>query len=290
MQPFRSDYWRPSRLKAAAAFMLLASLSFAPFAMAQEPPPQPVQGQAPAAAPQGGDRIGRLEAQIGELQAMVAALQSLVKQSPDARLPQESEAAAAMPASGAADPGVTSRLDVLETQMGAITSQLDMMTQQLGALQGRLNSGGDAGGGGGGVADPNAPQPLAPVPGQPQQPLPGEGYGRQGMAPASPEGARVASAGQGEQFTSSIFTRDEAPSPPGMPEDAPVPLSASDNPPGTRMAALPSGGDAVSLYNEAYSDLQRSDYASAEIGFRKLLARFPADPLAGNAQYWLGES
>ena len=53
---------------------------------------------------------------------------------------------------------------------------------------------------------------------------------------------------------------------------------------------LSPNSDPVSLYNEGYGDLLRRDYASAEIAFRKIVARFPQDALAGKAQYWLGES
>ena len=34
----------------------------------------------------------------------------------------------------------------------------------------------------------------------------------------------------------------------------------------------------------------QKDYASAEIAFSQLVDAYPNDPLASNAQYWLGES
>ena len=57
-----------------------------------------------------------------------------------------------------------------------------------------------------------------------------------------------------------------------------------------RLAAVPSGVDAASLYSQGYGQLLQRDYAGAEASFRALVQRFPADPLAGKAQYWLGES
>ncbi len=43
-------------------------------------------------------------------------------------------------------------------------------------------------------------------------------------------------------------------------------------------------------YNYAYKLLVQSDYVDAEAAFREFLGAHPQDPLAGNAQYWLGET
>jgi tol-pal system protein YbgF len=44
------------------------------------------------------------------------------------------------------------------------------------------------------------------------------------------------------------------------------------------------------LYETAYGYLLQRDYGAAEAAFEEVLRRHPSDPLAGNAQYWLGES
>ncbi len=44
------------------------------------------------------------------------------------------------------------------------------------------------------------------------------------------------------------------------------------------------------LYEQAYGYLLQKDYASAQTGFEDFLQRHPGHQLAGNAQYWLGES
>ena len=49
-------------------------------------------------------------------------------------------------------------------------------------------------------------------------------------------------------------------------------------------------GNPKQLYETAYAQLLQQDYASAEAAFDDFLKRFPGDALAGNAQYWLGES
>jgi len=55
------------------------------------------------------------------------------------------------------------------------------------------------------------------------------------------------------------------------------------------MAALPDS-DVHSLYERGYGALSQRDYTGAEAAFRQLVESYPKDPLAGNAQYWIGES
>ncbi len=63
---------------------------------------------------------------------------------------------------------------------------------------------------------------------------------------------------------------------------------ASDTlrPPG---ADMPSGS-ASAQYNAAFGLLRKADYEGAEEALRGFIRQYPNDPLAGNAQYWLGES
>jgi len=44
------------------------------------------------------------------------------------------------------------------------------------------------------------------------------------------------------------------------------------------------------LYEQGYGDYLRRDYAGAEASFGKLVKTHPDDPLAGSAQYWVGET
>ena len=44
------------------------------------------------------------------------------------------------------------------------------------------------------------------------------------------------------------------------------------------------------MYNDAFKKLQDGDYAGAERGFKAFLQSNPKHTLAGNAQYWLGET
>jgi tol-pal system protein YbgF len=58
-------------------------------------------------------------------------------------------------------------------------------------------------------------------------------------------------------------------------------------------AAAPAAGSGSSgdqAYHDAFKLLQDGDYAGAERGFRSFVQRNPQSPLAGSAEYWLGET
>jgi len=50
------------------------------------------------------------------------------------------------------------------------------------------------------------------------------------------------------------------------------------------------GDNADALYERSYESLLRRQFADAETGFRSFLEKNPEHSLAGNAQYWLGET
>lgn len=47
---------------------------------------------------------------------------------------------------------------------------------------------------------------------------------------------------------------------------------------------------AAEIYQKGLEALKAADYAAAEENFNKILTKHPHDKLAGNAQYWLGET
>lgn len=59
---------------------------------------------------------------------------------------------------------------------------------------------------------------------------------------------------------------------------------------GTVVAALPSTNDPEEVYRNSYQFILSGDYPTAEQGFRDHIARFPKDPKAADAHYWLGEA
>lgn len=80
----------------------------------------------------------------------------------------------------------------------------------------------------------------------------------------------------------------------GRPGGAPRPPSQAAAPPPAQPAAPPAAAQGAAageqLYNDAFKKLQDGDYPGAERGFKAFLQSNPRHTLAGNAQYWLGET
>jgi tol-pal system protein YbgF len=75
----------------------------------------------------------------------------------------------------------------------------------------------------------------------------------------------------------------------GVPPPRPNTQAAAPPPP-PPSAAAPSAAGGDQLYNDAFKKLQDGDYGGAERGFKAFLQSNPKHTLAGNAQYWLGET
>ncbi len=80
--------------------------------------------------------------------------------------------------------------------------------------------------------------------------------------------------------------------PPGSP---PRPAQSALEPAGTAGAGAPSSsilrsGSASDQYNFAFGLLKQADYSAAEEALKNFIRQHPDDPLAGSAQYWLGET
>ena len=52
---------------------------------------------------------------------------------------------------------------------------------------------------------------------------------------------------------------------------------------------MPSGSTSEQ-YNQAFGLLKQADYPAAEVALKAFVEQHPNDPMAGNAQYWLGET
>jgi tol-pal system protein YbgF len=264
---------------------MAALLATAPVVAQQGPPvqrPLPAPQPTPkAATPRDGgqsgeaalrQRVEQLEEQLVDMQVVVGTLESLAKGAPapvGASMPGRGNAGAAA-ALNAADAG---RLDGLETQLQALAAQLENLQEQMRALAGRS-----------GALAPsstfaNAEPPKGARVGEAGPPPPGRaGFGAVTVSPG----------GQGQRDDI-----DQLLSQPGAP-----PPMAAPSVGGAIAAAAPfPGGGAPEadvapkqLYETAYGYLLQRDYGAAEAAFEDFLQRFPGDPLAGNAQYWLGES
>jgi len=259
---------------------LLAS-SLGSLAAAQQPQPgQPPRVQAPPAvtapkatappreaAPAGDaalrQRIEQLEEQLVDMQVVVGTLESLARGATAPAPGAGRQAPGPAAAIGAADAG---RLDGIETQIRALAAQLEHVQEQVRAL---------AAGAGALPQAANEPPGVAPRPGRPQI----------DSSPPQPERT-----GFGSVTVSPDARKDEI----DRILNAPPPSGA---PPGPHVAAAPQPGvpsepdmSPKQLYETAYGHLLQRDYGAAEAAFNEFLHRHPNDPLAGNAQYWLGES
>jgi tol-pal system protein YbgF len=79
----------------------------------------------------------------------------------------------------------------------------------------------------------------------------------------------------------------------GGPRPSPSPSAGPPPPPPPQASAGPppaGGATGDQLYHDAFKMLQDGDYAGAEKAFKTFVQRNPQHVLAGNAQYWLGET
>ncbi|CAM5411626.1 Cell division coordinator CpoB [Mycolicibacterium aubagnense] len=74
------------------------------------------------------------------------------------------------------------------------------------------------------------------------------------------------------------------------PADVPNSAPASPAQGGGVVASLPSTNSPDELYRNSYQFVLSGDYNTAEQGFRQHIQRYPSDPKAADAHYWLGES
>ncbi len=83
-------------------------------------------------------------------------------------------------------------------------------------------------------------------------------------------------------------TAIEASRTPDAPIDTNAATAASASDPGS-VQDLPTDNSAT-LYDASFQALREQKYDRAEAGFKEFLKRYSNDTLAGNAQYWLGET
>lgn len=149
----------------------------------------------------------------------------------------------------------SARIDALETQVRALTAQIEQLSDQIRAL----------GGGTGMVTRSVEQEPLSAGSSQSVavDPEVNLGFG----ATIIREGA---DGGSGDPIGQILR------------EDVPTDFGSQ--------YAFAAPGDPKQDYEVAYGYLLQQNYGAAEKAFEEFLQRYPNDPLAGNAQYWLGES
>jgi tol-pal system protein YbgF len=175
---------------------------------------------------------------------------------------------------------VDQRLNAMQDQMRELTGRIEELTNEVNQLHAQLDRQASdtdvrfrqlqAGGGGATSLAPPGP-PDAGIAELPPQPKPPPGAGADFSQPPSRSGNLGTLPGPGPGRR------------PPPPDEPPPPQTA------TAGGALPPG-NAQDQYNYAMGLLTEANYPAAEQAMRAFVQRYPKDPLAGNAQYWLGES
>lgn len=268
------------RKSICASLVLALPALLVPVASAHAQAPVPVQSPsggkvAPAAAkakpaakaegapaPSGGggegglrQRVEQLEEQLVDMNVMIGTLESLAKSGGTAAAVPRIAAPSGGGGLGASD---AARLDGMEMQIKALTAQIEQLSDQVRALGQRRS---DA-----------APVPRgAEVPGgSVAAPPTAGGFGTTAVtAGGDPIGSLIANGAGGMGGMGGMG---------GAAGAAPV------------STAPAGGGDPKQLYETAYGYFLQQDYGAAEAAFDDFVKKFPSDSLAGNAQYWLGES
>ncbi len=207
------------------------------------------------------DRLDRMERDMNQLQRQVYRGSS----TSGAPVP-------VAPADGGTALNLELRVDQIETQMRTLTGSLEEVNYSIDQLKRRLDKL---------VGDVDQRLTQLEHPGTPA------GGAAGGMAATPSPGAGANPAAPPSQAGTLVAPPAAAPNSGGQtaaarPGAAPAATSGG---PGT----LPSGS-AQDQYNYAFGLLRQADYPGAEEALRSFVQRYPNDPLAGNAEYWLGET
>jgi tol-pal system protein YbgF len=243
------------------------------------------------------DRVERLQREVNDLQRTVYRGEA----PPPGSVAPSGEAGTAQ---------LLLRVQQLEDQLRQMTGQLEELTYRQTQLEQKfdrvnadtdlrlrtLESGtapvGAAPGGDGGLA---AGQPAAPQPGVAADP------NAPATAPAAPAAAASPSTpGVLGTISETQLSQTQAQAPDRTAAAAAAAAAAGGTAPqpapaaGAQVAALPPGelpeGSPEDQYQYAWGLLRGQDYAGAEAALRSFIGRHPQHSLAGNAQYWLGET
>jgi tol-pal system protein YbgF len=198
------------------------------------------------------------------------------------------------------------RMGRLEAQMRELTGRVEEFINQIEQVrqrveqvasdtEGRISQGAGAGP----VANPAPARPGSAAPARPTRQFAAE--------PPRPADEDLLPSRQGSGVaTGPAIPPGTAVPPPGGPAGGPTPVFGTLTPPGSPAAgpdlasAAPagrpaaggvlSGGSAADQYNHAFGLLKQADYPAAEAALKAFIEQHPTDPMAGNAQYWLGET
>ncbi len=206
-------------------------------------------------------RVDQLSEQIIDMKVEIGTLESLARTRPaNAAQPPVS----AGPTYGG-NPGDAARLNQMETQIRALTAQIESLTREVRVLKQQQH--GQYGSGSGYAArSPNQGSSNFGAAGG----RTADGFGS--TTTTTPSGGVSADPNYGAPASTGYVARND-------PSAAPY---------GTDGYTVNQGPQ--QLYETAYGYMLQQDYGAAHNAFSKFLNQYPGDRLAGNAQYWLGET
>jgi tol-pal system protein YbgF len=223
-------------------------------------------GAALLLAPAAGAQDRSVEVLQQELQRLQRDIADLQRQVYAGRPPAGGGATAPAGAVGTGNPAQTElRLTALENELRTLTGRVEQVDFQMRQVVGRLD------------------KLVADIDFRLQQIEERTGTGAPPPTASGPAGP----VGGAQQRPGADAGRQSAAAQPAPPPTSPA---QADTPPATTAARTLPQGSPMDQYNYAFSLLRRSAFAEAEQAFREFLAVNPQDKLAGNAQYWLGET
>lgn len=252
------------------------------------------------AAPALAQSTSDMARELNRLRDDVNALQRQVyRGGPPATAPGSAAPAAAM--GGDVANRLSSRMDTIDEQMRGLTGRAEEQDYRLVQMQRRLDKLAEdiefrltelEKGRAGGAPVATAAPPAGGPPAQPQANTPAGQANAAAPAsrtsdpntPARPEGnlGTMTTRPDGTVTGGSLSaTASQGSGPP------PAPGLGTTQPSGRGRLQ---GGNPQERYNYAFGLLRQGDYADAEQAFGEFIRSHGDDPLAGNAQYWLGET
>ena len=184
------------------------------------------------------------------------------------------------------------RMDRLEAQMRELTGRVEEFMNHVEQVRQRLDQFGND------VELRVSQTPVGPGPLASAAPPPGRPGARAARSPSVvPEPP-----GRADDEPAGFRSGPGSLMPPGAPPGAPAPMFGTLTPPGAQPPAEPvsagrppaggtlPSGSATEQYNYAFGLLKQANYPAAETALKAFVEAHPKDQMAGNAQYWLGET
>ncbi|MCG8491874.1 MAG: tol-pal system protein YbgF [Sneathiellales bacterium] len=237
------------------------------------------------------DRINRLEADLNNVQRKVF-------QGQDVPAPSVSSSSSTVVPQGEAAALLSSRLDSLEEEQRGFTGSLEEVTFKVDQLKNRLDKL---------ILDIDFRLSDIERRLNGGQSLPLANSGPAGQAGSEGNAAQTAQGGSTATGQTASNTADGLPKGTQLlgtlrvPKDGGQPLATTSKTPGVTPPATPSASETAAApsvanlspaeqYNQAIALIRKDDYAGAEAAFTSFLEQNSQHSLAGNAQYWLGET